>query len=242
MKVNVIIPALNEEGNIQRLINEIPITFGFPLQLEVVVVNNGSTDNTASEAEAAGATVVHEARRGYGYACAAGVAASSDADILLFIDGDGSFDPAEMPLLLQPLVDKGADMVVGSRAQHIEPGAMPPHQRFGNRLVARSMRLLYNLQVSDLGPYRAIRRDVLETLNMREMTFGWPQEMMVKTARSGYRIVEVPVHYRKRWSGQSKVSGTVRGTLLAAYYILGVTLRYAFLPKASHSSNDTPNR
>ncbi len=240
MKINIIIPALNEAGNIRRLIGEIPSSFDFPTSLEVIVVNNGSTDNTAAEAEAAGATVVVEPRRGYGYACAAGVAASTDADILLFMDGDGSFDPSEMTALLHPIVDDEADMVVGSRAQHIEPGAMPPHQRFGNSLVAWLMRLLYGLHVSDLGPYRAIRRDVLLSLNMREMTFGWPQEMLVKSARRRYRILEVPVHYRKRWSGQSKVSGTIRGTLLATYYILGVTLRYAFT--SNQSVSDKFNR
>lgn len=239
-KVNIIIPALNEAGNIERLINEIPNPFGFPVQLEVIVVNNGSTDNTAEVAAHSGATVVDEPRRGYGYACAAGVAASEDADILLFMDGDGSFDPAEMPLLLHPIIEERADLVVGSRAEHIEPGAMPPHQRFGNRLVARLMKTFYGLNVTDLGPYRAIRREALLLLNMREMTFGWPQEMMVKSARHKCRIVEVPVHYRKRWSGQSKVSGTLRGTLLAAYYILGVTLRYALLP--NQSGRDKPNR
>lgn len=240
MKITVIIPALNEAGNIRRLIGEIPQAFDFTAQLNVIVVNNGSTDNTAKEAESAGVRVVHEPRRGYGYACAAGVAASTDAEILVFLDGDGSFDPAEMVSLLQPIVHNQADVVIGSRALHTEPGAMPPHQRFGNRLVARLMRLLYGLHITDLGPYRAIRQDVLHSLNMREMTFGWPQEMLVKSARRHCRILEVPVHYRKRWSGQSKVSGTVRGTLLATYYILGVTLRYAFVPNPS--TGDEPNR
>lgn len=236
MIVAVIIPALNEGGNIRRLVNEIPREFAFAVDIQVFVVNNGSTDNTAAEAEAAGATVVDEPRRGYGYACAAGVAAAEGADVVLFMDGDGSFDPAEMELLLRPIVEDQADLVLGSRAQHIEPNAMPPHQRFGNQLVARLVRLLYGLHVTDLGPYRAIRYGLLSTLQMREMTFGWPMEMMVKTARSRSRILEVPVHYRKRWSGQSKVSGTLRGTLLATYYILGVTLRYAFV--SSQSSSD----
>jgi glycosyltransferase involved in cell wall biosynthesis len=236
MIVAVIIPALNEGGNIRRLVNEIPREFPFAVDIQVFVVNNGSTDNTAAEAEAAGATVVDAPRRGYGYACAAGVAAAEGADVVLFMDGDGSFDPAEMGLLLRPIVENRADLVLGSRTQHIEPHAMPPHQRFGNWLVARLVRLLYGLHVTDLGPYRAIRYDLLRALQMREMTFGWPMEMMVKAARKRSRILEVPVHYRKRWSGQSKVSGTLRGTLLATYYILGVTLRYAFI--SNHSSSD----
>lgn len=241
IRTAIIIPALNEGGNIRRLIAEIPDLAAEGIQLSVFVVNNGSTDNTATEAAVAGAAVVEEARRGYGYACAAGVAAAAQtADVLVFMDGDGSFDPAELLLLLLPIRDGRADMVIGSRAQHVEPGAMPPHQRFGNRLVAQLMRLLYNLELTDLGPYRAIHRDLLLRLDMCEMTFGWPTEMLVKAAKHGGRIIEVPVHYRKRWSGQSKVSGTVRGSLLAAYFILGVTLRYAFLP--TKASRGTPNR
>ncbi len=236
MHVTVIIPALNEAGNIRRLVGEIPSILPLVSALGVIVVDNGSTDATAVEAHEAGAKVVYEPRRGYGYACAAGLVAAVEADIVLFMDGDGSFDPAEMELLIRPIVEDRADLVFGSRVAHIELGAMPPHQRFGNRLVSRLMGLLYGLQVTDLGPYRAIRRDLLLSLNMCEMTFGWPTEMMVKTARAGSRMVEVPVHYRKRWSGQSKVSGTLRGTLLATYFILGVTLRYAFT--LSRSSSD----
>lgn len=239
MHIAVIIPALNEGGNIRRLVGEIPDLTVFAAQTTVIVVDNGSTDNTAEEARAAGAQVVDERRRGYGYACAAGVAAARAADVLVFIDGDGSFDPAEMPALLLPMVEQGAAMVVGSRAAHTEPGAMPPHQRFGNTLVAGSMRWLYGLRLSDLGPYRAIRRDLLLRLDMCEMTFGWPTEMLVKAAKQRAPIVEVPVHYRRRWSGRSKVSGTVRGTLLATYFILGVTLRYAFVPTRAASGTSS---
>lgn len=238
MRAAVIIPALNEAGNIRRLLAEIPPTSG--VSLTIIVVDNGSTDATAAEAEASGALVVSEPRRGYGYACAAGVKAAHEADVCVFMDGDGSFDPAEMPSLLQPILTDEADLVLGTRAARIAPGSMPPHQLFGNRLVSALMRLLYGLEVTDLGPYRAIRRDLLLTLDMCEMTFGWPTEMIVKAARRHARIVEVPIHYRKRWSGQSKVSGTLRGTLLATYFILGVTLRYAFAP--SHSASDSPNR
>ena len=224
MNVAVIIPALNEAGNIRRLLTQIQPD----IATDIIVVDNGSTDATADEARAAGATVISEPRRGYGYACAAGVAAAS-ADILAFLDGDGSFDPAQLHELVMPIVEGRADLVLGTRmAGGLEAGAMPPHQLFGNKLVSGLMRLLYKVQITDLGPYRAIRRGLLASLNMREMTFGWPTEMMVKAARRHAHIVEIPVSYRKRWSGKSKVSGTLRGTLLATYYILGTTLRYAF--------------
>jgi hypothetical protein len=147
---------------------------------------------------------------------------------LAFLDGDGSLDPGELAKLLAPIERGQADLVLGSRpAGGMEPGAMPPHARFGNWLVSRLMGLLYGLRVTDLGPYRAIKADLLSQLEMREMTYGWPTEMMVKTARAGARVVEVPVRYRVRRGGRSKVSGTLRGTVLATYYILFVTLRYA---------------
>jgi glycosyltransferase involved in cell wall biosynthesis len=198
---------------------------------KVIVVDNGSSDDTAGVARRAGAVVVREPRAGYGYACAAGILAANGqgADLLVFLDGDGSFDPAQIPDLLAPIEAGQADLVLGSRpAGGMEPGAMPPHARFGNWLVARLMRLLYGLHVTDLGPYRAIRAGLLAQLDMQEMTYGWPTEMMVKAARHGARVVEVPVRYRLRRGGKSKVSGTVHGTLLATQAILFVTLRYAF--------------
>jgi len=223
MKVAVIIPALNEAGCIGDLVTE---ALAQPVD-QVIVADNGSTDDTGAVAQQAGAHVVREPRRGYGYACTAGVATSDDADVLVFLDGDYSFLPGEIPALLAPLREGRADLVLGSRELGtIAPGAMPPHQRFGNWLVARLMGVLYGLRVTDLGPYRAIRRDLLLELGMQEMTFGWPTEMMVKTARRGARIVEVPVSFHPRRAGRSKVSGTVRGTILAAYYILSVTFRY----------------
>ncbi len=221
----MIIPALNEAGNIQRLVQEVLAT----APVQVIVVDNGSTDTTAQEAHAAGAQVVTEVRRGYGYACAAGATTAQEADILVFLDGDYSFQPSELPLILAPLLAGQADLVLGSRYRgQIAPGAMPPHQRFGNWLVAHLMNWLYGLSLTDLGPYRAIRRSLLEQLEMREMTFGWPTEMMTKAARRGARLVEVPVSYHQRQAGSSKVSGTVRGTILATWFILGVTLRYAW--------------
>ena len=224
MHTSVIIPALNEAENIGGLVRE---ALDQPVD-QVIVVDNGSTDATATLAREAGALVVAEPRRGYGFACAAGVAAARDADILVFLDGDYSSLPGELPRLLAPLQEGRADLVLGSRPLgHIAPGAMPPHQRFGNWLTARLMRLLYGLKVSDLGPYRAVHAELLRSLDMQEMTYGWPTEMMVKAARRHARIVEVPVSYHSRRAGRSKVSGTVRGSLLATYYILGVTLRYA---------------
>ncbi|MFN2241846.1 MAG: glycosyltransferase family 2 protein [Anaerolineae bacterium] len=227
LKTAAILPARNEEIPLPGVLAEIPAE---AIDL-LVVVDNGSTDRTAEVARRAGALVVTEPRAGYGFACAVGVrvAAEQDAEVLVFMDADGSFDPAQMPDLLAPIKSGRADLVLGSRpAGGMERGAMPPHARFGNGLVALLMRLLYRLQVTDLGPYRAIRADLLAQLAMREMTYGWPTEMMVKAARQGARVIEVPVRYRVRRGGRSKVSGTLRGTMLATYYVLFVTLRYAF--------------
>jgi glycosyltransferase involved in cell wall biosynthesis len=224
--VAIIIPARNEESPLPGVLAEIPPA----VSGTVIVVDNGSTDGTAEVARQSRALVVSEPQAGYGYACAAGVrvAAERNAQVLVFLDADGSFDPAQIPDLLAPIGAGQADLVLGSRpAGGIEPGAMPLHARFGNWLVARLMRLLYGLRVTDLGPYRAIRADLLAQLGMQEMTYGWPTEMMVKAARRGTRVAEVPVRYRVRRGGRSKVSGTVRGTLLATKAILFVTLRYA---------------
>ena len=226
-KITVIIPALNEAGNIRKLVSEILQV----MPADVIVVDNGSTDNTAIEASAAGARVVEEPRRGYGYACAAGVNASQDADVLVFIDGDFSFLPSELPIVLKPVLEGEADLVLGSRILGgIAPGAMPPQQRFGNWIVSRLMNAIYGLTLTDLGPSRSVRRSLLLELDMQEMTYGWPAEMMVKAAKHGARMVEVPVSYHNRRAGKSKVSGTFRGTLLAGWFILGVTLRYTWRP------------
>jgi glycosyltransferase involved in cell wall biosynthesis len=225
LQVTVIIPALNEAGNIRRLVEEVRAT----APVAVLVVDNGSQDATAQEALAGGAYLVREPRHGYGYACAAGIAATEGADVLVFLDGDYSFLPADLPHLLAPILADQADLVLGSRELgHIAPGAMPVHQRLGNRLVAWLVKRLYGLQVSDLGPYRAVRRAWLGRLDMREMTYGWPAEMIVKAARRGARICEVPVSYHARRAGRSKVGGSLRGALLAGWFILGVTLRYAW--------------
>ena len=227
--VTVVVPALDEAGNLAPLIDEVMAA----MPVEVIVVDNGSRDGTPAEVLATGtACLVSEPRRGYGYACAAGVAATGGADVLVFLDGDRSFSPAELPRLVAPVMAGEADLVMGSRVLGgMASGDMPPPQRFGNWLMARLVNRLYGLRLTDLGPYRAVRRSLLEKLEMREMTYGWPIEMTVKAARAGARICEVPVSYRRRTVGRSKVGGTLRGTLLAGWRIVSVTLRYARRPQ-----------
>jgi glycosyltransferase involved in cell wall biosynthesis len=226
VRVAVIIPALNEQESVAHVIAGIPRD----LVDEVVVVDNGSTDRTAEVSRAAGAQVVREERRGYGYACAAGVmAVGEDCDVLVFMDGDGSDDGAQMQALVGPIEHGEADLVLGSRV--LGPaarGVLLVHQRLGNVLTTALVRLLYGQRVTDLPPFKAIRRPVLIELGMREMTYGWTVEMIVKCARRGYRIVEVPLAARSRIGGRSKVSGTVKGTILAAYYLLSTTIKYAW--------------
>jgi glycosyltransferase involved in cell wall biosynthesis len=225
-KIAVIIPALNEATHIGPLVQE---TLTQPIDW-VIVSDNGSSDDTAVNAQNAGAIVVHEPRRGYGYACAAGTASALDrgVDILVYMDGDYSSVPSEIPRLIEPILQDKGDLVLGSRVLgHIAAGAMPPHQRFGNWLSATLMSRLYGIAVTDLGPFRALRAGLLESLRMSEMTYGWPTEMMVKVAKRRDRIKEVPVSWHVRRSGRSKISGTIRGSVLASIYIMGVTLRYA---------------
>lgn len=223
MEVSLIIPALNEAESLGTLLREIPAG----MVDQVIVVDNGSTDDTARVSRQAGAQVVAEPRRGYGYACAAGSAAAR-GDVLVYMDADGSFVPGETPLLVEPLTQGAAELVLGSRTLgEMHPGAMPYHQAFGNKLVAWLFGLLYGVKLTDLGPFRAIRRDLLFDLDMHEFTYGWPTEMMVKTARRKKVIQEVPVTYRPRQAGRSKVGGTLKGSILAAYHILRVVGRYA---------------
>ncbi|MFN8467121.1 MAG: glycosyltransferase family 2 protein [Caldilineaceae bacterium] len=229
--ISLIIPALNEAACLGPLLAEVPPD----LAGEIIVVDNGSTDDTAAVARAAGAQVMVEPRRGYGAACRAGAMAAR-GDILVFMDGDGSFVPAECAALAAPLAAGRADLVLGTRMQRpLAPGAMPPHQRWGNQVVAGLLRMLYGVQVTDLGPYRAIRRELLVALAMQEMTYGWPVEMMVKTAQRGGVLAEVPVSYRPRTAGVSKVGGSVKGTVLATYRILRVTFRYAGNRAGNHT-------
>jgi len=221
--IGVILPALDEEASVGEVVRQVPRS----LVDEVIVVDNGSSDRTAEVARQAGARVVHQPQRGYGAACRAGVEASA-SDVLVFLDADGSFDATEIPALVAPLCSGQADLVLGSRSLgQVAPGAMPPHQRLGNDLVAMLLRAFFGLQVSDLGPFRAIRRSDLLVLSMSELTYGWPTEMMVKAARLGYRVVEVPVSYRQRLGGQSKVSGNLAASLKAGWHMLKVVWRHA---------------
>ncbi|UCC65617.1 MAG: glycosyltransferase family 2 protein [Anaerolineae bacterium] len=223
MSISVIIPALNEEESIGQVLAEIPAK----VVDEVLVVDGGSKDDTVAIARASGAKVVHEPRRGYGRACATGLAAAH-GQVVVFVDGDGADDPTQIHELVAPLLEEQAEMALGSRlAGQVETGAMPWHKWFGNWLSAGLIRILYGLQLTDLSPFRAVVRQQLLDLHMREMTYGWPTEMIVKAARRGWRVVEMPARYRPRLGGRSKISGTFKGTVLATYYILWTILRHA---------------
>ncbi len=236
-RISAVIPALNEAPSIARvvasLVEQELVSFH-----SIIVVDNGSTDGTAQIARRVGASVVREPRRGYGYACRAGVLAATDADIIVLLDGDAADDPADLPRVLEPLLKGTADLVVGSRTLGSpERGSMTPQQVFGNRLAAGLMRWIYRTTVTDLGPFRAVRRCDLLALDMCEMTYGWSVEMMVKALRAGYRYDEVPVHYHRR-IGVSKVGGTLRGSVLAGWCILRTTLRYSnWRPQQSAAVN-----
>lgn len=232
-KVAIVIPALNEEAAIQQLLAEIP-----PASAQwIVVVDNGSTDGTAAVARAMGALVASEPARGYGRACLKGfkTAVALGAEVVIFMDGDGSDDPADLPMMLAPVSAGQADFVIGSRVgARSERGAIPPQALLGNWLVSRMIRLLYGVRLSDIGSFRVVRCAALEALQMHEMTFGWPVEMLVKAARSRYTITELPIHYRRRSHGRSKVAGTLVGSVKAAYYMVSTTLRYAGATKGTH--------
>jgi len=223
-RITAVIPALNEARSIARVVEGLR---GQETLDSIVVVDNGSTDGTGDIARGARANVVREERRGYGYACKAGVLAARDADVIVLLDGDSADDPDDLPRLLEPLFNGEADLVVGSRALGSrEPGSMTIQQVLGNRLAAWLMRNIYGVRVSDMGPFRTIRRSDLLALDMQEMTYGWSVEMMVKAARAGYRYREVPVRYHRR-IGTSKVGGTLRGSIRAGWSILSTTLRYS---------------
>jgi glycosyltransferase involved in cell wall biosynthesis len=224
VKISVIIPAYNEEQAIGEVVRAVPID-GIH---EIVVVDNGSTDETATQATIAGARVVFESRPGYGSACLAGAQAAADADVLVFLDGDRSDDPCQLETVAGPILEDRADLVIGSRIQGVlEKGAMPLHGRLGNRFIVFLLRLLYGVNITDMGSFRAIRSQTLFDLKMEQMTYGWPVEMVVKAARQGLRIHSVPINYRRR-IGKSKVTGTIRGTILATYYMFMVPLKYLF--------------
>jgi glycosyltransferase involved in cell wall biosynthesis len=224
--VSVIIPALNEEEPIGGVVRECLAT---GVADEVIVVNNGSTDRTVERARDAGARVV-TAPRGYGRACAAGVRAlSPESDIVVFLDGDGSDVPAFMSQLVDPIVRGTHDFVIGSRTRgERESGSMNSQQILSGRIAGLLLRVLYGVRYTDMCPFRAIRRDVLARLGMREQTYGWNLEMQMKVARAGLRILEIPVNHRRRAGGVSQVSGTLRGTFVAGARIIATLVRIAF--------------
>ncbi|MEE2787968.1 MAG: glycosyltransferase family 2 protein [Myxococcota bacterium] len=231
MIVDVIIPALNEAESIGHVLEGLMSIESKPFR-RIIVVDNGSTDETASLARAGGACVVNEGRRGYGQACLTGLAALADdpPEVVLFVDGDGADDPRDIPLVLAPILAGTAAFVVGSRTRGpIEPGALTFVQHFGNLLSCRLVHLFFGVQFTDLGPLRAIRWSSLQALDMQDTNFGWTVEMQVKAARRGVSSTEVPVRCRRRYAGESKVSGTVKGSIKA-----GVKILYTIAREALH--------
>lgn len=223
--IDVIIPAYNEEESIAEVLKDIP-----DVVRQVVVANNNSTDATPAVAKAHGATVVDEPRQGYGSACLKGMAEVATnpiaPDIIVFLDADYSDHPDEMPMLIAPIVKGEADMVIGSRALgQREAGSMMPQQVFGNWLATRLMRMFHDVSYTDLGPFRSIRYDALMQLGMKDKDYGWTIEMQIKAAKNKLTFAEVPVSYRKR-IGESKVSGTFKGTVMAGYKIITTIFKY----------------
>ncbi|WP_026836571.1 glycosyltransferase family 2 protein [Gillisia sp. JM1] len=226
-QIVVIIPAFNEEASIGKVVQEIPVNVS-----EIIVVSNNSTDNTAEVAKHAGATVLFETRKGYGYACLKGMDYISKKiqkpEIVVFIDGDYSDYPAELTQIIEPIIEDNIDMVIGSRVRRWrENGAMTFPQRFGNWLATSLMKLLFNANFSDLGPFRAIKYSKLLQLNMQDKTYGWTVEMQLKAIKQKFSYIEVPVHYKNR-IGVSKVSGTIKGAIFAGVKILTWIFKYSF--------------
>ncbi len=224
MRVSVVIPTHNEAPAIGRVLTDLPSD----LVTEVIVVDSHSSDGTCDIAARTGARVIQEPRRGYGRACLTGLANTNSPDVVVFLDGDYSDRPSELPILLAPILEGTADIVIGSRLQGSQnAAALPWHQVFGNRLAAALITVLYRVRITDLGPFRAARADVFQTLALEEETYGWAVEMILKGAIAGLRIIEVPVSYHAR-IGKSKISGTLKGTLGAAWFILSRIVRYYF--------------
>lgn len=228
-RVGVILPAHNEEEALPGVLAELAGAGA----AQIIVVDNGSTDRTSEVARQGGAEVVSEPRRGYGQACLAGKAAlKGEITIVVFLDADGSDDPAELARLVGPIARGEAEMVLGSRVVGTcEAGALSPQQRFGNWLATRLMRFLIGAKYTDLGPFRAIYREALERLDMQDTNYGWTIEMQIKAHRAGLRVLEAPVKYRRRRGGVSKVSRTLRGSVGAGFKILATIARYTFRKK-----------
>ena len=224
--IRVIIPAFNEQNAVGLVIDEIPKD----LVSEIIVVDNGSTDDTFQQAQSRGATVLQEPVRGYGNACLKGMdhiaESSTRPDIVVFLDGDHSDYPEQMRDLVKPIIDGKVDMVIGSRAMgQKEQGSMTPQQVFGNWLATWLIKLFYGVRFTDLGPFRAIRYESLLTIGMQDRTYGWTVEMQLKAAKLNLRSIDIPVDYRRR-IGISKVSGTVKGTVGAGYKIIYTIFKY----------------
>ena len=234
MRLSVIIPTHNEAQAIGRVLADLSLADLPPnFATEIIVVDSNSTDGTPDIAAKMGACVIQEPRRGYGRACLTGLAAANSPEVVVFLDGDYSDRPSELPLLLAPIIEGRADITLGSRLHEQNSGdALPWHQVFGNRLAAGLIRTLYGLKITDLGPFRAARADVLRALALEETTYGWAVEMILKGGIAGFRVVEVPVSYYPR-IGKSKISGTVKGTVGAGWFILSLIVRYYFQRRAS---------
>ena len=214
--IKIIIPARNEEGAIGGVVSSVVSQVD-----AVIVADNGSTDSTSETARSAGAKVVSVPDAGYGRASLAAIEAAGDTDILVFMDGDASDDPDDLQALLDPILSDQVDMVIGSRILgDCDPGSLTVQQRFGNTLACKLMHLFWGYKFTDLGPFRAIRKPAYDKLAMQAPTFGWTVEMQVRALKHGLKCAEIPVHYRKR-IGVSKISGTLRGVILAGWYILG---------------------
>ncbi|WP_062054469.1 glycosyltransferase family 2 protein [Aquimarina longa] len=225
--IDVIIPAFNEEDSISHVIKEIP-----DIVSEIIVVNNNSSDHTEHVAKNAGATVLKEKQKGYGYACLKGMEyialKDTKPDIVVFLDGDYSDFPSELTQIVHPILSNDIDMVIGARVKQLrEPGSMTTPQIFGNWLATKLMKLFFNAKFTDLGPFRAIKYDKLLALEMVDKTYGWTVEMQLKSLKKKYTYTEVPVHYKKR-IGVSKVSGTIKGAIFAGIKILSWIFKYSF--------------
>jgi len=225
--IKVIIPAYNEQDSITNVINDIP-----DIVDEVIVISNNSTDNTEENAKKAGATVLKEERKGYGYACLKGMDYVSKQDkkptIIVFLDGDYSDYPEQLTEIIHPIINDDLDFVIGARAEELrEKGSMTPQQVFGNWLATKLMQLFFRAKFTDLGPFRAIKYDTLLALNMEDKTYGWTVEMQLKILKQKFSYLEIPVKYRNR-IGTSKVSGTVKGSVMAGVKILTWIFKYSF--------------
>ena len=225
--IKVIIPAYNEADSISHVIHDIP-----EIVDEIIVVSNNSIDATEKNARQSGATVLQELQKGYGYACLKGMTYIAEQhqtpDIIVFLDGDYSDYPEELTKIIQPILDKDIDFVIGTRTKHLrEPGSMTMPQIFGNWLATNLMRVMFKSTFTDLGPFRAIKYDKLLALNMEDKTYGWTVEMQLKVLKQAFSYVEIPVNYRNR-IGVSKVSGTIKGAIFAGVKILGWIFKYSF--------------